>query len=56
MVIPKAVGKVRGSLIPGKLADITICNMNIIENPDYLLDMEIEMTIVDGKVVFEKHY
>lgn len=46
--------QIRGSLKIGKLADITVCNMNILENPDEVLQMEIEMTIVDGRIVYER--
>jgi predicted amidohydrolase YtcJ len=45
---------IRGSLKAGKLADITVIDRNIVDHPDELLDLEIEMTIVDGKVVFER--
>jgi predicted amidohydrolase YtcJ len=45
---------VRGSITSGKLADITVIDRNIIENPDDLLNLEIEMTIVDGRIVFER--
>lgn len=44
----------RGSIKPGKLADITVIDRDIVNDPDDLLNMEIEMTIVDGKVVFER--
>jgi len=47
--------EVRGSIKKDKLADITIIDRNIIKNnPDDILNMEILMTIVDGKIVFEK--
>ena len=47
--------KVRGSLKVGKLADITVIDRNIVKNdPEDVLNMEIVMTIVDGKIVFEK--
>jgi predicted amidohydrolase YtcJ len=45
---------IRGSIKAGKLADIAVCSVNIIENPNDILKMEIEMTIVDGKIVFER--
>jgi predicted amidohydrolase YtcJ len=45
---------IRGSIKPGKLADITVVDRNILDDPDNLLDMEIEMTIVDGRIVFER--
>jgi predicted amidohydrolase YtcJ len=45
----------RGSLKPGKLADITVCDLNLMEiPPEKILDMNIEMTIVDGKIVFQR--
>ena len=48
-------GDIRGSLKPGKLADITVCDRNLLEiDPADILDMTVEMTIVDGKVVFER--
>jgi len=47
--------KVRGSLKAGKLADITVIDRNIVKNnPEDVLNMEILITIVDGKIVFEK--
>ena len=46
--------QVRGSLKEGKLADITVCSINIIEHPDQILNMEIEMTLVDGRIVFDR--
>jgi len=46
---------IRGSLKAGKLADITVCDMNLMEiEPSQILDMNIEMTIVDGRIVYER--
>jgi predicted amidohydrolase YtcJ len=46
---------IRGSLKPGKLADITVCDLNLMEIPPKdILKMNIEMTIVDGKIVYER--
>jgi len=46
---------IRGSLKPGKLADITVCDRNLLEiDPRDILNMNIEMTIVDGKVVYRR--
>lgn len=45
---------VRGSIKVGKLADITVIDRNILANPDDLLNMVVEMTIVDGRIVFER--
>ncbi|MCP4709730.1 MAG: amidohydrolase [Planctomycetes bacterium] len=46
--------KIRGSIKPGKLADLSVSTVNFIENPEDLLDLDITMTIVGGKIVFEK--
>ncbi len=46
---------IRGSIKVGKLADITVCDRNLMTiDPEDILEMEVLMTIVDGKVVFEK--
>jgi predicted amidohydrolase YtcJ len=45
----------RGSLVKGKLADIAVCDLNLLKcNPEDILKMNVIMTIVDGRVVFEK--
>jgi predicted amidohydrolase YtcJ len=46
--------KIRGSIKEGKLADITVCDLNLIKaDPSEILDMNVVMTIVDGKIVFD---
>ena len=45
---------IRGSIKEGKLADLVIVDRNIVERPDEVLQMEIDMTIVDGRIVFER--
>ena len=46
---------IRGSIEAGKLADITVFDRNLTEIPHKeILDAEVMMTIVDGKVVFER--
>lgn len=46
---------IRGSLEVGKLADITVFDRNLVRIPEAeLLDVEVLVTIVDGKIVFEK--
>jgi len=46
---------IRGSIKKGKLADITVCDRNLMRiYPKDILKMEIDMTIVDGKIVFER--
>jgi predicted amidohydrolase YtcJ len=45
---------VRGSIKADKLADLTVCDLNLMKIPtEDVLKMNIEMTIVDGKVVYE---
>ena len=46
---------VKGSIEVGKLADFTVFSQDIMQVPeDELLKTQIEMTIVDGKVVYQK--
>jgi hypothetical protein len=48
-------GHLRGSIKQGKLADITVCDRNLLEiDTNDILNMEVEMTIIDGKIVFER--
>ena len=45
----------RGSITKGKLADLAICNLNLLKiDPEKILDLDILMTIVNGRVVFER--
>ena len=45
----------KGSIEPGKLADFTIFSTDIMKVPDAeILKSEVAMTIIDGKIVFEK--
>lgn len=45
----------RGSLKPGKLADITVCDLNLMKiDPKNILNMNAEMTIIDGKIIFDR--
>jgi predicted amidohydrolase YtcJ len=48
---------IKGTLTPGKLADVAVFDTNLIEagknNPPALLDAKVLYTIVDGKIVFE---
>ena len=42
---------IKGSITPGKLADIAVLSQNLLEVPDdALLDTEVVMTIVGGKI------
>ena len=47
---------IRGSIKVGKLADITVCDKNLMKiDPKDILTMEVDMTIIDGKIVFEQN-
>ncbi|MGQ9801328.1 MAG: amidohydrolase [Candidatus Saccharicenans sp.] len=47
---------IRGSLKKGKLADITVFDRNLMSiPPEEIIQTEVIMTIIDGKVVFEKN-
>jgi len=46
---------IRGTIKVGKLADITVCDLNLIKiDPADILKMNVEMTIVDGQIVYER--
>ena len=46
---------IKGSITPGKLADFTIYNQDLMQVPeDEILKTEIAMTIFDGEVVYTK--
>jgi len=46
---------IRGSLEPGKLADVTVFDRNLIAiAPEDILNAEVTHTIVDGQIVFQK--
>lgn len=48
-------GDARGSIKVGKLADIVIVDRNLFNIPPAdLINMEIDLTMVDGKVVYER--
>lgn len=46
---------IKGSIEAGKLADMIVLSDNILKVPvDKIRDIEVEMTIIDGKIVYEK--
>ncbi|MCR2044468.1 amidohydrolase [Anaerosalibacter massiliensis] len=46
---------IKGSIEEGKLADIVVLSKNIFEIPeDEIKNIEVEMTIFDGEIVYEK--
>jgi hypothetical protein len=45
----------KGSLTPGKLADLIVLTDNILEIPtEKILETQVRMTIFDGKIVYER--
>ncbi len=48
--------EMKGSLEPGKLADLAVLSDNILKVPsEKILGIKVDLTIVDGKVVYEKN-
>jgi len=46
---------IKGSIEPGKLADMIVLSDNILKVPvDKIRDIRVEMTIIDGRIVYEK--
>jgi predicted amidohydrolase YtcJ len=46
---------IRGSIEKGKLADLMVIDRNLLEvDPKDILNMQIEMTIVDGRIVYQR--
>ena len=44
-----------GPIEVGKLADLVVLSQNIIETPpDEILGIEVDMTMVDGEILYEK--
>ncbi len=47
--------EIKGSLEEGKAADIVVLSDDFLEcADDKIMDMKVEMTMIDGKIVFEK--
>ena len=45
----------KGTLEPGMLADVVVLSENILEtDPERILDVDVDMTIVDGVVLYER--
>ena len=45
----------KGSVVPGKFADLVLLSGDPIESaPEDMRDLEVEMTIVDGEIVWRK--
>ena len=48
--------KIKGTLEPGKLADMVILPQDILTvSPDNLLAMKIDMTVVGGKILYDRN-
>jgi len=46
---------VRGSIVVGKLADLTLCDRNLMRiAPSDILKMNVDLTIVNGQIVYER--
>jgi predicted amidohydrolase YtcJ len=48
-------GATRGSIRSGKLADLTVCDRNLLKiDPQDILKMNVDLTMVDGRIVHER--
>jgi predicted amidohydrolase YtcJ len=48
-------GESRGSIEPGKLADLVVVDRNLLKiDPREILQMNVDLTMVDGRIVFER--
>jgi predicted amidohydrolase YtcJ len=46
---------VRGAIVAGKLADLALCDRNLMTiDPSKVLEMNVDLTIVNGKIVYER--
>jgi predicted amidohydrolase YtcJ len=46
---------IRGSIKKGKLADITVCDRNLLKiDPEDILKMNVDMTILNGNIIFSR--
>jgi predicted amidohydrolase YtcJ len=49
--------KEKGSLTPGKLADCVVLSEDLIQTPpDKIKEIQVEMTIVGGNIVFSNRF
>lgn len=47
---------IKGTLEPGMLADMVVLSENLLTiNPEDIMDVEIDMTIVGGNVLYERN-
>jgi predicted amidohydrolase YtcJ len=48
--------QMKGSLEPGKLADLVVLSEDILKVPSKkILDIKVDLTMVDGKVVYKRN-
>ena len=46
---------IKGSVEPGKLADLAVVSGNLIETPrEKIKELKVDMTIIGGEVVYER--
>ena len=45
----------RGSLEPGKYADLVVLSGNPLDNPMAMRDLVVERTVIGGATIYQKH-
>ena len=46
---------IKGSIEPGKLADLVVLSENILETPvEKIKSVKADMTVIDGEIVYER--
>ncbi|MFW6013470.1 MAG: amidohydrolase family protein, partial [Candidatus Bipolaricaulota bacterium] len=46
--------ELKGSITPGKLADLVVLSGDPVANPGQIKNMDPEITILDGRIVYER--
>ena len=46
---------IKGSIEPGKLADLVVLSEDILScQPEYIKDIKVDITMIDGQIVYER--
>jgi hypothetical protein len=45
----------RGSLVPGKYADLVVLSGNPLDDPLAMRDLQVERTVIGGATIYQAH-